>query len=276
VLRFNVLGPLEIRVNNEKIAAPRGPKVRQLLSLMVLQPGSVVPHEILVDELWGKNPPKTALSTVRTHVYHLRKILTQEIAGAAAVNLIDTWSAGYVLRAVPEQIDAETFLRLARQGESLLHAGDVGEASRVLSRALDLWSGGVLTDVTCGPVLTQHVQHLQEMHMRVLQQRIEADMRLGRHGRLAAELRSLVVRHPLNEWLHGQLITALYLSGRRGDALHAYQQLRGILQEELGLDPSRAIQQMQQIILSGGDESTFRNPLNWQWGPTAGQLPNAS
>ncbi|KES06222.1 hypothetical protein BU52_15935 [Streptomyces toyocaensis] len=276
MLKFNVLGPLEIRVDNEKSSIPRGPKVRQLLSLMVLRAGSVVPHRILVDELWGKNPPKTALSTVRTHVYHLRKILAQETDRVAGAHLIDTWSAGYVLRAVPEQVDAETFLRLARKGESLLHAGDVCEASRVLSRALELWSGGVLTDVTCGPVLMQHVQHLQEMHMRVLQQRIEADMRLGRHGGLAAELRSLVVRHPLNEWLHGQLITALYLSGRRGDALHAYQELRGILQEELGLDPSRAVQQIQQVILSGGDESMLRHPHNWRWGAAVGQLPNAS
>lgn len=276
MLKFNVLGPLEIRVNNERIPIPRGPKVRQLLSLLVLRPGSVVSHGILVDELWGKNLPKTALSTVRTHVYHLRKFLSQEIADAAAVNLIDTWSTGYVLRAVPEQTDAERFLRLARQGETLLHAKDVGEASRVLCRALELWSGGVLTDVTCGPVLTQHVQHLQEMYMRVLQQRIEADMRLGRHSGLAAELRSLVVRHPLNEWLHGQLITALYLSGRRGDALHAYQELRGILQEELGLDPSRAIQQVHQVILSGDDESTLRNSLNWHGGSTVGHLSNAS
>jgi DNA-binding SARP family transcriptional activator len=266
---------LEIRVNNESVPVPRGPKVRQLLSMMVMQPGSVVSHGLMVDELWGKNPPKTALSTVRTHVYHLRKILSRAIDDRATATLVDTWSAGYVLRAVPEQVDAEVFLRLARQGETLLRAGETEEASRALSRALELCGGGVLTDVPCGPVLTQHVQHLQEMYMRVLQQRIEADMRLGRHGGLAAELRRLVVRHPLNEWLHGQLINALYLSGRRGDALHAYQELRGILQEELGLDPSRAIQQMQQDILSGGEESTLRMPPSWQWAPSVGQLPSA-
>ncbi|MBZ4019427.1 hypothetical protein CCS38_27510 [Streptomyces purpurogeneiscleroticus] len=244
---------------------PRGPKVRQLLSLMVLRPGSVVSHGVLVDELWGKNPPKTALSTVRTHVYHLRKTFGGEIAGATD-DLIGTWSAGYVLRATPEQVDAEEFLRLARQGESLLHAGDVGKGAWVLSQALELWRGDVLTDVTCGPVLTQHVHHLQEMYMKVLQQRIEADMRLGRHGGLAAELRRLVASHPLNEWLHGQLITALHLSGRRGDALHAYQQLRIILREELGLDPSRSIQQMQRNILSGGEEHALEKPSYWQGG----------
>ncbi|MFI1888384.1 AfsR/SARP family transcriptional regulator [Streptomyces jumonjinensis] len=276
MFQFRVLGPLEIKCNDYKISVPRGPKVRQLLSLMILQPGSFVSHENLVDELWGKNPPKTALSTVRTHVYHLRKILSQETGGPLASDLIDTWSAGYVLRAVPEQVDAERFLRLARQGETLLHVGDVAEASRVLSRALEFWNGGALTDVTCGSVLMQHVQHLQEVYMRALQQRIDADMRLGRHGRLAAELKSLVARYPLNEWLHGQLITALYRSGRRGEALCAYQELRGILQEELGLDPSRAIQQMQQVILSGSDESELLHPSNQSWtGPHSGPYSGA-
>ncbi|MGX2995733.1 AfsR/SARP family transcriptional regulator [Streptomyces sp. JNUCC 64] len=275
MLQFRVLGPLEIRLGEERMSVPRGPKVRQLLSLMILQPGAVVPHGLLVDELWGKNPPKTALSTVRTHVYHLRKMLDEAMGGDAPANLIDTWSAAYMLRACPEQVDAELFLQLARKGDSLLRGGHVDEASRVLSQALDLWGGGVLADVGCGPVLTQHVQHLQEMYMRVLQQRIETDMRLGRHGGLAAELRSLVARHPLNEWLHGQLITALYRSGRRGEALNAYQELRGILQEELGLDPSVSLQKMQQVILSGRDEAVLNHPSHGPWGMGFESLPDA-
>lgn len=262
VLQFDVLGSLGIQINGQSVAMPRGPKVRQMLALMILKPGTVVPHSSLVDELWGKRPPKTALSTIRTHIYHLRRALADEV-GATAPNLIDTWNAGYVLRAVPEQVDAEAFTRLAKQGETLLRAGDTEEASLVLSRALDLWNGGVLTDVQCGSVLEQHVQHLQEIHMRVQQQRIHAEMQLGKHATIAAELRSLVSGNPLNEWLHGQLITALYLSGRRGEALHAYQRLRSILQEELGLDPSRPVQLIQQEILSGGESRYLLDSSSW-------------
>ncbi|MEU9305850.1 AfsR/SARP family transcriptional regulator [Streptomyces sp. NPDC048269] len=277
MLQFNVLGPLAIKRDGREIAVPRGPKVRQLLSLLILHPGAVVSHESLIDELWSKEPPKTALSTLRTHVYHLRKILREESGGAALPGLLHTWPAGYVLRAAPEQVDAEAFRRCAREGEALLNTGELEEGARALARALDLWSGGVLTDVMCGPVLTQYVQHLEEVHMRVLQQRIGAEMQLGHHGHLAAELKSLVTRHPLNEWLHGQLITALYRSGRRGDALQAYQTLRGILQEELGLDPSRALQHMQRVILSGADGETLAMIQNGtQRSPsTISRLPQA-
>ncbi|MEV5280077.1 AfsR/SARP family transcriptional regulator [Streptomyces sp. NPDC051994] len=278
VLQFKVLGPLEIKYNGKVLSAPRGPKVRQLLSLLILQPGSVVSHGPLVDELWGKEPPKTALSTVRTHIYHLRQILKQEIGGTIPPDLIDTSATGYVLRAVPEQVDAEVFQRLARQGEAQLNSGDLREGSRLLSLALDTWSGDALTDVICGPVLNQHVQHLEELYMRVLQQRIGADMQLGQHGHVAAELRSLVSRHPLNEWLHGQLITALYRCGRRGDALHAYQELRAILQEELGLDPSPALQHMQRAILSGIDGESLAIAANPGSRPpqAISRLPHAS
>ncbi|UUU28021.1 AfsR/SARP family transcriptional regulator [Streptomyces sp. DSM 40750] len=245
-----MLGSLEILWDSEKLAVPRGPKVRQLLSLLILQPGSVVSHGSIVDELWGKEPPKTALSTVRTHVYHLRQILHQEIGERIPATLIDTCSTGYVLRALPEQVDTQNFMLLARQGEAALSSGNLVEGSHLLKKALDLWRGGALSDITSGSVLTQHVQHLEELYIRILQLRIGADMQLGRHSHVAAELKRLVIRHPLNEWLHGQLITALYHSGRRGDALRAYQELRKILREELGLDPSPELQLVHQEILS--------------------------
>lgn len=250
MLRFNVLGPMTLTWNTETITVPRGPKVRQLLSLLVLQPGTVVSHGTLVDELWGKEPPKTALSTVRTHVYHLRGILREALGERISHDLIETWSTGYILRVLPEQVDAENFQRLARQGEALLDRGDLPEGSRLVRQALALWRGDPLTDVASGPVLTQHVRHLEELHMRTLQLRIDADMRMGRHCQIAAELKRLVACHPLNEWLHGQLITALYRSGRRGDALHAYHDMRCLLREELGLDPSLELQRLHQAILS--------------------------
>lgn len=252
MLRFNVLGSLEIFWQSERIAAPRGPKVRQLLLLLILQPGSVVSHGSMVDELWGKEPPKTALSTVRTHVYHLRQILRQEIGDCVAHDLVGTWSTGYVLRAAPEQVDAQSFQWLARQGEAALGRGQFAEGSDLLKQALEFWRGDPLLDVAKGSILTQHVQHLEELYIRVLQLRIGADMQLGLHSHIAAELKSLVLRHPLNEWLHGQLITALQRSGRRGEALRSYQSLRTILREELGLDPSPELQRLHQNILGDG------------------------
>lgn len=262
MLRFNIIGPLNLTWNSETITVPRGPKVRQLLTLLTLRPGSVVSHGTLVDELWGKEPPKTALSTVRTHVYHLRKSLREALGERTAHDPIETWSTGYVLRALPEQVDTEVFQQLARQGEALLNRGELVEGAQLIRQALALWRGDPLTDVTRGPVLTQHVRHLEELHMRTLQLRIDADMRMGLHCQIAAELKRLVACHPLNEWLHGQLITALYRSGRRADALHAYHDMRNLLREELGLDPSTELQNLYQAILSdkAGNHSFVESP----------------
>ncbi|NYI04062.1 AfsR/SARP family transcriptional regulator [Allostreptomyces psammosilenae] len=230
---------------------PRGPKVRQLLTLLALRPGNLVSHDTLVDELWGKEPPRTAISTIRTHIYHLRRALERGAGQGLPPDLLGTELRGYVLRLPPDAVDAERFWRLARQGEALCRSGRLAEGSELLSRALQLWRGDVLADVPYGVALAQHVRHLEESYIRALQERIEADMRLGQHARVTAELRTLVTRHPLNEWLHGQLITALTLAGRRGDALRAYQELREILREELGLEPSPALQNLQRTILTG-------------------------
>ncbi|CAL9362620.1 AfsR/SARP family transcriptional regulator [Streptomyces sp. Tu 3180] len=278
MLRFNILGPLALTWNTETITVPRGPKVRQLLSLLVLQPGAVVSHGTLVDELWGKEPPKTALSTVRTHVYHLRKILREALGERTAHDPIETWSTGYILRALPEQVDAENFQRLARQGEALLNRGDLAEGSRLVRQALALWRGDPLADVASGPVLTQHVRHLEELRMRTLQLRIDADMRMGLHCQISAELKRLVACHPLDEWLHGQLITALYRSGRRGDALHAYHDMRSLLREELGLDPSLELQTLYQAILSdkAGNRCFVRSPVAAADRLFAGEMHRAS
>lgn len=249
VLRFDVLGPLDVRERDDRIPVPRGPKVRQLLALLVVRCGTIVSHNTIIDELWGKAPPKTAVATVRTHVYHLRRLLKDGPTGPRA-DPIDTTATGYLLRSLPEAVDAESFKDLARRGERQLHAGDLAGGSQTLAGGLELWRGDPLEDVDCGPVLTQYTQHLQEMRIRILQQRISADMRLGRHLAITPELRSLALRHPLNEWLHGQLITALFRSGRRGEALRAYRTMREILREELGMDPAPALQELLRTMLS--------------------------
>ncbi|MFI9205652.1 BTAD domain-containing putative transcriptional regulator [Streptomyces sp. NPDC053048] len=255
MLSFGVLGPLEISADGRNLPAPRGPKVRQILSLLLLEPSRHVNNSAILEELWGQDVPRTAVSTIRTHIYHLRRALEQSAAGltpAGAVpdDLITTRPSGYSLCPDRVRLDSVLFLGHAREGDRLLKTGDYAAASERLRQALDVWRGAALADVTCGPVLLQHVRHLEEIRTRALEQRIEADMHLGLHRELVPELRSVVAAHPLNEWMHAQFITALHRSGRRGDALHAYQNVRKILGDELGLEPSPVLQRLQRQVLT--------------------------
>jgi SARP family transcriptional regulator, regulator of embCAB operon len=246
---FNLLGSLEVRLG--LVAwAPRGPKVRKVLALLLLRAGQVVTVDTLIDELWDERPPRTAVMTVRTHVYHLRQLLEQA-GGRAAADLLTTAPDGYLLRVTPEDVDATRFARLVREGRGQLDRGATADAAAGLRAALALWRGAPLADVRAGRVLGAHLAHLGEIRLRAQELRIEADMRLGQHRELIPELRGLVATNPLNEWLHSQLIDALSRSGRRGDALHAFQALRTLLAEELGLEPSADLRALQQEILTG-------------------------
>ncbi|MFH8293623.1 BTAD domain-containing putative transcriptional regulator [Streptomyces sp. NPDC018059] len=255
MLSFRVLGPLEISLDGRSLPAPRGPKVRQVLSLLLMDPSGHVNNAAIIEELWGQDVPRTAISTIRTHIYHLRRALEQNAAGLTPPGtvpdqLIVTRQSGYSLCPDGVRLDSARFLAQAREGDRLLKAGDYAGASDRLREALDLCRGATLADVTCGPVLLQHVRHLEEVRTRALEQRIEADMHRGLHRELVPELRSVVAVHPLNEWMHAQFITALHRSGRRGDALHAYQNVRKILGDELGLEPSLALQRLQRQVLT--------------------------
>jgi DNA-binding SARP family transcriptional activator len=251
MIRFNVLGVLELRAGNE-VWVPRGPKVCRVLALLLLRPNQVVDIGTLAEELWADGPPRTTATTIRTHVYHLRKMLERDSGVPAAIGLLVTESAGYRLRVEEEQVDAGQFRRLVDTGRARLEQGRASEAATILRQALSLWRGTPLTGVPAGRVLARHLAHLAETRVRALELRIEADMRLGRHRELIAELRGLVAADPLNEWLHARLIEALHLSGRRGDALSAFRDLRRLLAEELGLEPSAELQLLQQEILTAG------------------------
>jgi DNA-binding SARP family transcriptional activator len=263
--RFNVLGTLEVRPGGAGRAAstwaPRGPKVRKVLALLLLRPGQVVTIDMLGDELWDERPPRTAVTTIRTHVYHLRQLLEQD-CGRAVADLLTTAPDGYLLRVDPGEVDATLFGQLVHQGRSQLACGATADAAASLRRALGLWRGSPLADVRVGRVLCTHLAHLAEIRLRAQELRIEADMRLGQHRELIGELRGLVATNPLNEWLHGQLIDALSRSGRRGDALSAFRELRTLLAEELGLEPSADLHRLQQDILTGnGGGRRFGTPL---------------
>jgi DNA-binding SARP family transcriptional activator len=246
---INVLGPLELR-DGETAWIPRGPKVRKLLAALALRPGEIIDITTLAEELWEDSPPTTMTATIRSHVYHLRLMLTGESGLPRAADLISTEPTGYRLRTTADQIDAVRFERLVNQGRLLLDRGDPAEASAVLRQALGLWRGPALVDVARGRLLGGHVTRLAEARLRATELRLEADLRLGRHRDLVAELRGLVAAHPLNEWLHAQLIESLRRSGRRAEALTAFTDLRRTLVSELGVDPSPELRLLYQAILA--------------------------
>jgi DNA-binding SARP family transcriptional activator len=169
-----------------------------------------------------------------------------------------TKAPGYLLRIRRGQLDAGEFTDRVAEGRRLLDAGAVTEAQRELREALNLWTGPPLSNVTLGSRLEAWAVHLEEQRLRALELRIETDIRLGRHRELVCDLRSLVVTHPLHEWFHAQLIWALSASGRRSEALQAYRTLRGILSEQLGLEPSPDVQRLHQDVLAARTPEMYR------------------
>ncbi|MFH9067505.1 BTAD domain-containing putative transcriptional regulator [Streptomyces coeruleorubidus] len=248
MVQFTVLGTLEISDDGRAVLCT-APKLRQVLSLLLVRANQLVQVESVIRELWGDAPPKSASATVQTYIYQLRKRLRAEL-GAAEGQMLCTQPFGYQLRLAPERLDVCLFEQYADEGRRLLEEDRAADAALRLRQALALWRGPFLADVTRGPLLNAHAVHLQEQRMRTLEMRIQADMRLGRNRELIGELRSLVALYPLDEWFHAQLIEVLQRSGRRGEALESYHHLRRLLRAELGLDPSPELQILLQRILS--------------------------
>lgn len=250
MLRFNILGGLQIR-NHTEDCTPTAPKVRAVLALLLLRANQTVSQEAIFDWLWQHRPPRSAATTTQTYIYQLRSLFERE--GTDVGQLLVTRPTGYTLTLAPEQLDATVFASLCDEGRSLLDRDRPAEAAQKLRGALSLWRGRPLGDVNLDEQVTADIAHLEELHMRALELRIEADCRLGRHRELIAELRGLVVGHPLNEWFHAQLISALNRCGRRAEALQAYHNLRQTLTDELGLDPTPELQALQRLVLDGSD-----------------------
>ncbi|MEU8775766.1 AfsR/SARP family transcriptional regulator [Streptomyces sp. NPDC048606] len=229
---------------------PTAPKARNTLALLLSRANQVVEIPALIDELWIDHPPRSAVTTAQTYIYQLRKMFQTAVGSEAAGKMLVTKAPGYSLRVDALEIDVQLFEQRAAEGKRLLAAGRAEEASRRLREALALWRGPALADVNAGRILEAHVVQLEESRLGALQLRVEADLRLRRYRELVPELRSLVATHPLNEWLHAQLITCLRYSGRRGEALQAYQALRRVLDDELGLRPSLPLQRLEQYLLT--------------------------
>lgn len=182
----------------------------------------------------------------------MRKVLKDagRERGTQVPDLIVTGQAGYRLLTADDAVDAHQFGKLVTRGSSALSAGDNGTAAEALRHALDMWNGDALSNVCAGRVLTPRVVALAETRTRAHELRIEADLRLGRHREIIAELRSLVAAHPLNEWLRARLADALSRVGRRHEALTVLSEARALLDRELGLRPSEELRQLEQEIIA--------------------------
>ncbi|MEU6730296.1 BTAD domain-containing putative transcriptional regulator [Nonomuraea wenchangensis] len=249
-MKVNLLGPLEVRREGD-VVTPSAPKLRRMLSLLVVHANSVVPNEQIIEELWDANPPTTVTTTLQTYVYQLRKTLRHhgEERGPDAVGL-HTSLGGYLMSLPPDVVDLERFERLAQAGRAALEAGEYEQAAANLSQGLDLWQGPMLSDVSQGPVLRAEVLRLEELRRNTLEQRIEADLQLGRHREVLDELARLAEAQPTHEGFQAKLMVALYRAERPQEALHVYRRTCSALASELGLDPSRRLQRIQHAVMS--------------------------
>jgi DNA-binding SARP family transcriptional activator len=234
---FRVLGPLEV-VRDGRALELRRPKQRSLLALLLLHGGEIVSTDGLVDGLWGARPPKTAVGSLQNLVSELRKALGRD--------LVKTKAPGYRLEVAREQVDLHRFEDLvARAAE----ARDPQRRASYLREALGFWRGPPLADLAYEPFAQVAIVRLEEQRTAAREELVDADLDLGRHSQLVAELEALVAEHPLRERLRGQLMLALYRSGRQAEALDAYRAARETLVEELGIDPSEELQRLEQAIL---------------------------
>lgn len=233
---FRILGSLEVW-DGERQLELGGPKRRALLAYLTLHANEVVAVDRLLDQLWGEKAPRNAAGALHTHVSRLRKELGTEVLATR------TW--GYVLRINPGELDLDRFERLVADAESL----PASERAAKLREALALWRGPPLADLAFEPALVGGIARLEELRLTVLENRIDADLEAGSHDGLAAELEGLIAEHPLRERLRGQLILALYRSGRQAEALEVYRETRRVLVEELGIEPSPELKELERAIL---------------------------
>ena len=237
---FRILGPLEARDGD--VSVPLGPKKqRALLAVLLLNANRTVSLDRLVEQLWGDEPPDTAAKVIQTHVSRLRKVLPD--------GMLRTRAPGYVLEIEGEELDLERFERLCAEGRRALAGGEPEQVAASLSAALALWRGPALAEFVSEPFSVTEGARLEKLRLAALEDRIDAELALGRHADVVVELESLVVRHPLRERLRGQLMVALYRSGRQADSLAVYSETRRILVEELGIEPSRELRELERAVL---------------------------
>lgn len=239
-MEVRILGPLEVRADDPD----GGPitiearKERAVLAALATRPGRPVSADTLETAVWGESPPPTAANTLRSYISKLRRVI--------GADTIHSGAAGYSLVA---EVDVERFEQRVAGGRDALAVGDVRSADTLLTEALELWRGVPLEDLADCDLRRGQVTRLEEVRWSAVEGRVQAELGLGHHAELVAEIASLVDQHPLRETLWASLMLALYRSGRQADALRRYRRLRGILRDELGVDPSPPLARLENQIL---------------------------
>jgi DNA-binding SARP family transcriptional activator len=233
---FRILGALEVSDETGALLLG-GQKQRAVLALLLLDAGRVVSLDRLVDALWGERPPRTAVTSLQNFVSQLRKMLGPEI--------LETKPPGYRVNVRPGELDLDRFRALVEHSRR----AEPHEKAEKLREALALWRGPPLADFSFEAFAQPQIAHLEELRLATLEERVQADLDDGRHGELVGELEALVEQHPVRERLRAQYLLALYRSGRQAEALQAYQEGRRILVDQLGIEPSRELQQLHGAIL---------------------------
>jgi len=237
---YRILGPIEA-FDRERQLPLGGARQRAVLALLLLHGNESLTRDVIVDELWGENPPPTAAKVLQNCVSALRKELPPDT--------IRTVAGAYGIALEADELDRDRFERLLAEGRAALESGEHEEALDQLRRALDLWRGAPLSDLSYERFAQDEIKRLEELHVGAFEDRIEAELALGHHDELVPELEGLVTRHPLRERLRAQLMLALYRAGRQAEALEAYRAARRTLMAELGIEPGRALRELEHAIL---------------------------
>ncbi|HZZ45888.1 MAG TPA: BTAD domain-containing putative transcriptional regulator, partial [Pseudonocardia sp.] len=237
---FRVLGPLEVMRDGVRVE-PGSPKQRALLIDLLVRHGEVVSRDQLIEDLWAGSPPSTGLGVLQNYVSQLRK--------AIGPGLLATRGQGYALDIAPDALDAVRFERLVQQARAARAAGDPDNAAAHLGRARALWRGPALADVVGEPFALPEIARLTELRIAAAELEVEVELDAGRHQEVVGRLERLLADHPLRERLWVLLMHALYRSGRQADALQAYQKARRHLADELGIEPSAELRDLESAVL---------------------------
>jgi DNA-binding SARP family transcriptional activator/tetratricopeptide (TPR) repeat protein len=239
-MQVRILGPFQLEDGAQQLTIS-GIRQRTVLAKLLLHANDVVPSERLVVDLWGEDSPQGTANALQAAISRLRRVLPP--------GRLITRAPGYTLRIFPGELDVRQFEQLLAEGRDALAAGTAADAARMLDQALSLWQGPALADFRYEPFAQAEIARLEELRLTCLEERMEAGLALGPAGALTAELQQLVSEHPMRERLRGQLMLALYRGGRQTEALEVYRDFRSVLRDELGLEPSPMLRQLEAAIL---------------------------
>ncbi|WP_206442201.1 AfsR/SARP family transcriptional regulator [Streptomyces boncukensis] len=243
------MGPLRV-IDGERQASIGARKIEVLLAVLLVRSNQVVTVDQLIREIWGEEPPRRVTAGLHVYVSQTRKFLSRPERSESPVL---TRPPGYMLNLGSDRLDCRCFDQLVSQGRDHFRDRRYEDAIHSFEEALSLWRGPPLDDVCRGPILQGFQTWLNEARLECIEMLMDSRMSLGRHRELVSDLFMLSTEHPLREALYRMLMLALYRSGRRADALQVYQRARRTLNDELGLEPGRALQDIHQAILTADD-----------------------